>query len=302
MMKPALLGIFLAILAALWNASVGVLSKGIFNSNLSPISIAFYKCLFAFLILSTIILLDKGKLRETISLTKDVWKLAICSFFGIFVLYLFETKAYGYESISVVVFALLGSSTITTFLFSSYVLKEKKGVSQAISLVCALSGLGIMFWTTDARGQVLGLLLACIAGSGYGLFLVFAKKFGQAGTLSSLWWLMGFGCLYLSVPFICSAPVLPATETLPSLLALSVIPTIGGFYCTNKALTLIDASKVQLFELTEPIFATALGFILLGEVIYLKDAVGGALIISSIFIYETNFAVKLVPVGANINE
>lgn len=283
-MKSYRAGLTFALLAALWNASVGILSKNIFRYDMPPVSVAFYKCLIAFIVLSIVIVYDRVKLTQVAQLAKSSLKLMACSFCGIFVLYFFETKAYEYTNVSMVVFILLGSSAVTTFVFSSYLLKENKKLNQVAGLCIALMGLGIMYWTNLHQGHPQGIILAAIAGVGYGLFLVMVKKFNFDATLALLWWLLGFGCIFLSGPLIISGPSLPAVNMFPSLLVLALLPTIGGFYCTTKALTLLDASKVQLFELAEPLFASLLAFIFLREILHVNDTIGGVMILSAIYI------------------
>lgn len=60
----------------------------------------------------------------------------------------------------------------------------------------------------------------------------------------------------------------------PYLLALALLPTLLGFYCTTKALHYMSASKVQVTELSEPIFATVLAWLFLQEIPTSSFAVG----------------------------
>jgi drug/metabolite transporter (DMT)-like permease len=293
-MKSYRAGLIFALLAALWNASVGILSKNIFRYDMPPVSVAFYKCLIAFVVLSLVIVSDRAKLTQVAQLAKSSLKLLACSFCGIFVLYFFETKAYEYTNVSMVVFILLGSSAVTTFVFSSYLLKENKGLHQVAGLLIALLGLGVMYWTNLHQGHPQGIILAAIAGAGYGLFLVMVKKFNFDATLALLWWLLGFGCVFLSGPFMMSGPSLPAVTMVPSLVVLALLPTIGGFYCTTKALTLLDASKVQLFELAEPLFAPLLAFIFLREILQVNETIGGVMILSAIYISSRSGAEPVI--------
>lgn len=293
-MKSYRAGLIFALLAALWNASVGILCKNIFRYDMPPVSVAFYKCLIAFVVLSLVIVSDRAKLTQVAQLAKSSLKLLACSFCGIFVLYFFETKAYEYTNVSMVVFILLGSSAVTTFVFSSYLLKENKGLHQVAGLLIALLGLGVMYWTNLHQGHPQGIILAAIAGAGYGLFLVMVKKFNFDATLALLWWLLGFGCVFLSGPFMMSGPSLPAVTMVPSLVVLALLPTIGGFYCTTKALTLLDASKVQLFELAEPLFASLLAFIFLREILQVNETIGGVMILSAIYISSRSGAEPVI--------
>ncbi|BCS54933.1 DMT family transporter [Geobacter sp. SVR] len=288
-MKSYQAGTVFALLAALWNASVGILSKDIFQYDIPPVSVAFYKCLLALLVLSVLIVCDRNKLNQVAQLAKSLPQIIACSFCGIFVLYFFETKAYEFTTVSMVVFVLLGTSAVTSFAFSSYLLKEGKNLHQIAGLCIALMGLGIMYWSNLQQGHPQGIVLAGIAGGGYGLFLVLVKKFNFDATIALLWWLLAFGCLFLLGPFLASGPTLPALRMYPSLLVLALLPTIGGFYCTTKALTLLDASKVQVIELSEPLFASLLAFIFLREVLQVNEATGGILILFAIYISNRSF-------------
>lgn len=274
-----------AILAALCNASIGSISKILFHTGLHPIQVVFYKCILAFLLISILCI---NRLRNFFyNRKKDWYKIAICAFFGVFVLYFFETEGYSYANIATIVFILLGASTITTFLVGRIILKESVGSYQLLALFLALFGLAIMVKPTPENSCSIGGILAAIAGIGYGLFFITAKKFKIKTTgLDFLWWFIGFGSLFLLVPFLLNHPTLPKTNSLPGLILLAVIPTFGGYYFTSKALSQGLASGVQIFELSEPIFATFLGFTILGEFVTIQETIGGVLIIFAIYFFN----------------
>lgn len=112
----------------------------------------------------------------------------------------------------------------------------------------------------EIQGQSIGIVLAAIAGIGYGLFLIFTKKFKLDGGLALIWYLMLFGVIFLFFPFYYEGLMMPSLKSMPLLTCLAIFPTLGGFYCTTKALNYLDAHKVQFFELTEPVFATIFAF------------------------------------------
>ncbi|MCR6112042.1 DMT family transporter [Bacillus sp. A301a_S52] len=286
MNKFYLVGILLAIGSGIANGTVGVLSRGLFEYNLSPTAVSFYKCFIAFALLTIIVLINKG-LRSQLFSNIKILKLALCSFLGIFVLYYFETTAYNYTAVPTVVFILLGTSVVVTFILSSIILSEKKKTYQYISFILLIIGLGFMIGFNDMTFIFnAGIVLSIIAGIGYGLFLVLTKKFNIESGLITLWYLMGFGCLYLIIPFLIEGLVFPQSETLLPLISLAILPTLVGFYCTVKALKLIEATKVQLFELTEPIFACIFAFILLNEIIVGYEWIGAFLILFALYFSE----------------
>lgn len=257
MNKNYIYGLVLALFAALLNGTVGVLSKWLFQSNLTSAGISFYKCLIAFLVISFLSFFNKNIRMKIVELKSKINYIIVCSFLGIFVLYFFETAAYKYESVSIVVFILLGTSVLITFICSSILLKETKKKYQYIGLVLLIIGLLIMhFAEGEIQGQSIGIVLAAIAGIGYGLFLIFTKKFKLDGGLALIWYLMLFGVIFLFFPFYYEGLMMPSLKSMPLLTCLAIFPTLGGFYCTTKALNYLDAHKVQFFELTEPVFAT----------------------------------------------
>lgn len=289
MKKTYLLGVTLALGAAILNGTVGVFSKWLFQSNLTATGISFYKCLVAFLVVSVVALMNKNIRMNIVQLKTEMKYIMIVSFLGVFVLYFFETAAYKYESVPLVVFILLGTSVLTTFIFSSILLKETKRKHQYVGLILLIIGLLTMNFAEGAyKGQSLGIVLAAVAGVGYGLFLVFTKKFTLAGGLALIWYLMLFGVLYLFVPFYVEGLVVPNLQSMPLLISLAIFPTLGGFYCTTKALNYLDAHKVQFLELTEPVFATIFAFLFLQEYIKGIEIIGAFFILVAIYISENN--------------
>lgn len=79
-------------------------------------------------------------------------KLAGCAFFGFFVLHFFETNAYQYEKVPVVVFSLLGSATITTFIVTAIINRKLLALNQIFSCIAAIGG----FWFTVRALTMIG--------------------------------------------------------------------------------------------------------------------------------------------------
>ncbi|HGA5942127.1 TPA: EamA family transporter, partial [Salmonella enterica subsp. enterica serovar Saintpaul] len=77
------------------------------------------------------------------------------------------------------------------------------------------------------------------------------------------------------------------------LIGLAILPTIGGFWCTTKALTLTSSQSVQLIELSEPVFAILFSTIFLGQIASTMQYIGGGLIFLAIIFYEFNLLHKI---------
>ena len=71
--------------------------------------------------------------------------------------------------------------------------------------------------------------------------------------------LMSFGGLFLFIPSLYHGlQLVPSVHVLLALFGLAILPTIGGFLCTTKSLVHLSGDKVQLVELSEPIFSSLL--------------------------------------------
>ncbi|VVE63372.1 membrane protein [Pandoraea captiosa] len=63
-----------------------------------------------------------------------------------------------------------------------------------------------------------------------------------------------------------------------TLAALVLLPTIGGFYFTTRAVASGQASTVQIIETSDPLFATLFGFWIFGDTLNLSGTLGAVFI------------------------
>ncbi|MBV7434756.1 DMT family transporter [Cardiobacteriaceae bacterium TAE3-ERU3] len=292
--KTPLAGILFAGLAAFVNGSVGVLSVFLFSRDLSSSDVAFLKCILACFVAISIVLLS-GKSAALKNYLRQKWLLsAVCAFFGFFVLYHFETAAYLTVPVAVVAFCFIGSATLVTFMISALLQRRWLSFRETVSIILALIGMYCLFLANTeevhniAGRPIAGLIKACLAGGGYGLFMVLAKYYRLGSGMVVIASLTIFASIFLSVPVILNAEL-----TIPSepkvwlgLLSLAVLPTIGGFWFTTKALTLLSSQSVQLIELLEPVFALLFGLIFLAQLPAGMQLFGGAMVLAAILVHE----------------
>ncbi|MBD2821537.1 DMT family transporter [Xenorhabdus sp. 42] len=289
MNKTKFSGMVYALLAAIFNGTVGVLSVKLFQSGVSPSQVAFYKCFIGLIIIFSIILLSP-KRNDFLKLIRARWYIVlVCAFFGFFILYHFETHAYSTTDVSTVVFVLFGSATLFSFILSAIAEKRFFGFKEIQAMILSVIGLYLIFAENGNIDLTInaGLINALIAGLGYGLFLFLSKKLKLGAGFPQLGTLFLFGCLFLYIPV--HGDVLNVTMTVEIfilLLLLAILPTIAGFWCTTKALTLTSSQSVQLIELSEPIFAIVFSVIFLGQLSSPIQYLGGALIFIAILLHE----------------
>jgi DME family drug/metabolite transporter len=138
-----------------------------------------------------------------------------------------------------------------------------------IGALLAIAGIAVIFGADLHQGFTFqGAAFAAIAGCGYGAFSVAMTQTGASGGLLFTRQLLFFGALYLLVPAASDGFAIGPLSliAIASILALAMLPTILGFFCTTKAIEYLKPSQVQALELTEPLFAALLAFVALHEV------------------------------------
>lgn len=276
----SLFGIGFAVLAAICNGTVGVLSRYAFSDDFTHTDVAFWRCLGAFGIITLIVTLMPGGLAQVRAHLADAWKIAIAAFLGVFMLYHFETEAIAHAPIPLVA-VLVFAGGIGALALDVVVLKERISTVKAVAIAIVFSG-GAMLIARDglALGSTSGIVYALLAGLGYASFIFAWKYFRLRSGLASLWWFFLFGTVYLSVPFVSNGPSVPTGETIAPMVALAIVPSFGGFLCTTLALKYIEAFKTQVIEASEPVFSAGFAFAVFGEMLTGTGLIAAAMILT----------------------
>ncbi len=286
-------GLAFAISAAALNATIGVLSKILMRNGFTASSIALMKTSLGCLLLSILLLL----LKRPVTTAK--WsQAAICSFLGIFLLFHFETSAYMHYTAGGVVVILMASASVSSIVLGRIFLKDAITANATVGAALAIAGITVIFGADMLQGFSLqGIAFASMAGCGYGAFSVAMKYMGVVGGLHFTRQLLFFGSLYLLMPVAANDCVIGALTpiTIAILLALAVLPTILGFFCTTKAIEYLKPSQVQALELSEPLFAALLAFVALNEVPRESFYLGAVLIVTGLC-----FSNELFRLGAKL--
>ena len=284
------LGISFALAAAALNATIGIFSVLLINTGLKSNDIAFLKTIIAFVLLSALLSKTPRRIQYQQLITTEfvgssnkrvLGAVAICAFLGIFTLFVFETKAYEYGNPANVVVVLMAAATISATLFGALLLKETLLLNTLIGVLLAVVGIFVIFWTSSINLNL--IFFASLAGSGYGLFSVLMQRFGLQGGIYLTKYLLLFGSVFLFIPFIVTfEPINIGYPSVLGLLGLAIFPTILGFYCTTSALKYLPAAKVQVIELSEPLFAVFFVWLILHEAATMRFWLGAALVIVGI--------------------
>ena len=251
------------------------------------IVIAGYRMLFSTIVLLPFVLSSKGTLGELLGLTgRDV---ALLSLSGLFLSIHFISWIASIFLTGVASSIVLVTMTpLFVAVFSLLALKERVPILFWIGLALAAAGALTIGWGDLFEGGVrwkgdLLALLGALAAGGY--FIVGGRLRKRLSLLAYV-----FPVYLVSTIFIFAAALssrIPVTGYrgmmyLYSLL-LAVVCQIMGHTLFNWALRHVKATFVTLGVLGEPVGASVIAYIVLGEIPLSREVAGGVLIIAGLF-------------------
>lgn len=256
---------FLLLLFGVICASTAVIM--IKASTEQPFLVAAYRLLIAALVLSPLFWKDLGRWPTRYGLKELSWALPPSIFLAVH----FMSWIVGARMTQVANASLIANLTPVVMPFFVWlVFRERVTRREVVGTVFTLLGLIVLTGSnlrvspTSFTGDLIcfGSMLAFAA------YLALGRK---NGARLSLWLYMvplytmaGLICLGCAVVFV--NPIKPYTLTNLLLIAgLGVIPTVLGHSILNLSLQYFRGQVVSVTNLTQPIFATLMGFIIFGE-------------------------------------
>ncbi len=279
--------VFITLTAFLWG-TIGITVQLLYNvAQTDALDVVFYRLLFAIPILGIALVSLLG--RRAFALRRaDLG--AVCLMGAAFALFqLCYFAAVARAGVAVATLITICTAPVLVALLSSAVLGERLSRRVWVSLALAVTGTLLL---VDVQPEVLavaqqrtwGLVLALVAALGYALIVLSSRHLAaryhplQSTTLAFvvsatilLPFSLGTG---LSVQF---SPVAWAL-----LLYLGLVPTALGYVLFVIGMRTTEATTASIITLLEPLTATLLAWLLLGEQLGLWGALGGALLLSAI--------------------
>ena len=173
-------------------------------------------------------------------------------------------KATGVAVSAVVACGFIPVSTgIVAFIF----LKERPTKVWFMATFAAVVGLVLLSFTPDMQANPIGLLLACVAATGYAFYAVFGKKVvANNDPAAVIMVLFAIGAILVSpVFFIYPMSWLLTWQGVVVALHLGLIATALGYTTYMAGLKTTPASTCATINLSEAIMAACWGVFLLGE-------------------------------------
>ena len=232
---------------------------------------------------------DRGQARWT---KRDLPLLALLAFIGVSVNQFFFIV--GLSKTSVAHSALIiGMTPISVLLIATLRRLEKITLRKIGGMLAALLGVAVLSIekSNGAGPSLAGDLITLVAGSAFALYTVLGKEVNQRfGSLTMNTFLFGFGALFLLPVVVWQAGSFSFGQVSPSgwlaLIYMGVFPSLVCYLIFYYALGYVAASRLSTLAYLQPLVATLLGVIFLGERISVPLVTGGAIIFAGVYLTE----------------
>lgn len=182
---------------------------------------------------------------------------------------------------------LVNTAPLFTVFFSWWLLSERASTPVLIAMAVALAGAALIAagdWDSG-MASLTGDLLALAGAVTLSLYHVIGRGLRDALPLSA--YVLGVWATAAATLAVLAAiarvPLLAySLRTFAIFLALALVPTVFGHGLVNRSLRHIPAPTVGLFLLGEPIAASALAYLVFGEVPGPLTIAGGVLVLAAL--------------------
>jgi drug/metabolite transporter (DMT)-like permease len=265
----------------LW-ATFGLFTKKLYAVGYTPTELASVRA-FVGLIGALVVALVRGPRRLAI----PPRALLFFALYGVLGFALFEYIFFAVlnrTTIAVGV-ALLYTAPAFVLIFSRVVWRESVPRWKWIALVMVLIGVVLVTGAADASLTAIPapvIALGLFSGAAYAGYTLFSKKASETyDSLQSLFWSFLFAALAFGIIAPPIEPLLRDPDVLPTLLGLGIVPTLLPYGLYLIGLRYLRASTASMLASVEPMVATILAAIVLGEGIGVTRIAGIVFIVAA---------------------
>jgi DME family drug/metabolite transporter len=284
MTRPITRGYFWVVLAALLWSTIGLFMRTLHDHyGFSALTLAFLRAGISCAISASLLLVWR---RDLLRLTRTslAW-LMLYGIVGVGVFYFVYTQAILVTSVTTAV-VLLYTAPAFVALMARRVWGEPLTTRKLLVIGLAFAGCALVVRAYDLTQlglNAVGILFGLGAGFTYALFTMFSKAgMKQFSTWTLMTYELFFGALFL-LPFQNVhdlAIVIQQPGAWIFLLGLVLGPTLGAITAFNLGVREVPASNASVVATIEPVMASLLAFVLLGERLEVWQLLGGAMVIA----------------------
>ncbi len=283
MNQSSLRGYLFVIVAAMLWSMIGLLVRALHDgSGLPALTIAFLRAGVAAIIsLGAMMLTRRDQLRAT---RRGLGIFVVYGMIGIGAFYWLYAQAIIQTTVTMAV-VLLYTAPAFVALIAWRVWGEALDARKLGALALAFGGCALVARAYDPAQlslNVVGIAFGLGAGLTYALFTIFSKAIvKQYSPWTALTYQLLFGALFLALfqTGDAFAPLIQHPQTWLYLLALVFGPTLGAIWFFTAGLRSVPASNASILATIEPVLASVLAFVILGERLEWLQLLGGGMVI-----------------------
>jgi DME family drug/metabolite transporter len=279
------MGYLLAVMAAVLWATLGILGKFLYRYGADPLTVVTIRAIIAFATLATILAVVDRRLLHI--RRRDIPFFALYGLVGVTFNYASYFYALRWTTVTTAVILLYTYPALVTLLAALFLgerLNWIKGLVLGLTFVgCCLVVQG--YDPNALRLNLYGVLFGLGAGATAAVYSLFGKKALQKyDSWTAVCYAFGFGALFL---IILRSPQAILTMNYPwpawvAILALAWFPTLLAYALFTTSMKYIEASKASITATLEPVAASLLAYLFLGEVMEWPQLVGVGLVLAGI--------------------
>ncbi len=279
------MGYLSAVMAAMLWATLGVLGKFLYGYEADPLTVVTIRAIIAFVTLAAILTIVNRRLLRI--RRQDILFFALYGLVGVTLNYAFYFYALNATSVTTAVILLYTYPALVALLATVF-LKERLDWVKGLVLVLTFAGCFLVAQGYDSTALQLnlkGVLFGLGAGATAAIYSLFGKKALQRyDSWTTVCYAFGFGALFL---LILRPPQTILSVNYPwqawlAILAVAWFPTLLAYALFMTAMKYIEAGKASITATLEPVVASLLAYLFLGETIEWPQLVGVGLVLSGI--------------------
>lgn len=296
--KLSIKGTLLVLFAAMLWGTTGT-SQGLAPAGVSSSVIGTTRLLLGGLSLFTIHIIINGKKiysNDNIDEENNSLKYIFCWVLGIITVATYQiTFFYGVKMSGVAIGTVvaIGSSPLWAGILGYIFLNEKPFRIWYISTIMSVFGLFLLTinpGSTNLDFSIIGIILTLLAGLSYAIYALSAKillKRYRPDFVMTIFFLGG-GILLSPIIFFNDMKWIITIRGFVMVLHLGLFATALSYFLFSRGLKLIHVSKASTLSLAEPLTASILGVMVLGENLSFNNFLGIVIIFVSLLILSKN--------------
>ena len=268
---------------------IGFFVEGLYAIGFSPIQIVSLRVMSAAVImLSYLLITDRSLLKINIGDCKYFVGTGIFSFVFFNWLYFITIKE---TSVSVAAILLYTAPAFVTII-SRVTFKESLTPKKISSLILTFTGCILVagyFPNTDWKVSTFGILIGLLAGFGDALYSIFGKsaleKYHPLTIITYTFTFAGIALLPFS-GFWNSMELFHEVEGWYYIISVGLFPTALAYILYTKGLSYVESSKAAITATVEPVVATIVGVLILGEILTYWQMAGVILVLGAVIMVQ----------------